>query len=154
MADLINRQTVIDELDEFIDIIYDGENDKKIRSVLKQIRRCVKKLPSAEEESFEWCTDCKEYDREKHCCHRWTKVIRNTVEEIKNEQRWIPCSEQMPKTNAYVLATTVWGYVTIAERLGAMETYDNYDWFISEGNNNAESEDILAWMPLPEPYKE
>ena len=25
---------------------------------------------------FEWCTDCKEYDQEKHCCHRWTKVIR------------------------------------------------------------------------------
>lgn len=40
-------------------------------------------LPSAEEESFEWCDTCKEYDQEKHCCHRWTKVIRNTVEELR-----------------------------------------------------------------------
>ena len=46
----------------------------------------IKALPSAEEESFEWCNNCKEYDQEKHCCHRWTKVIRNTVEEIRNEQ--------------------------------------------------------------------
>lgn len=34
-------------------------------------------------EEFEWCHDCKEYDAERHCCPRWTKVIRNTVEELK-----------------------------------------------------------------------
>ena len=35
------------------------------------------------EESFEWCDGCKEYDREKHCCHRFTKVIRQAVAEMK-----------------------------------------------------------------------
>lgn len=35
------------------------------------------------EESFEWCDGCKEYDQEKHCCHRFTKVIRQTVAEMK-----------------------------------------------------------------------
>ena len=34
---------------------------------------------------FEWCTGCKEYDQEKHCCHRWTKVIRQTVAEVKRQ---------------------------------------------------------------------
>lgn len=43
----------------------------------------INALPSAEEESFEWCTDCKEYDQEKHCCHRFTKVIRQAFEEMK-----------------------------------------------------------------------
>ena len=44
-------------------------------------------LPSAEPEpeEFEWCTGCKEYDQERHCCHRWTKVIRQTVEEVKRQ---------------------------------------------------------------------
>lgn len=42
--------------------------------------------PSAQPEEFEWCHDCKEYDQTEHCCHRWTKVIRQTVEEIKAEQ--------------------------------------------------------------------
>ena len=52
-------------------------------------------LPSAqsEPEEFEWCHDCKEYDQEKHCCHRWTKVIRKTVDEIKADPvrhgKWI-----------------------------------------------------------------
>ena len=36
-----------------------------------------------EPQSFEWCDTCKEYDQENHCCHRWSKVIRNTVEEMK-----------------------------------------------------------------------
>ena len=31
----------------------------------------------------EWCTDCKEYDQERHCCPRFNRVIRRTVEEIK-----------------------------------------------------------------------
>lgn len=35
------------------------------------------------EESFEWCTDCKEYDQEKHCCHRFSKIINQTVEEVR-----------------------------------------------------------------------
>ena len=35
------------------------------------------------EESFEWCDGCKEYDQEKHCCHRFSKVIRQAFEEMK-----------------------------------------------------------------------
>ena len=35
------------------------------------------------EESFEWCTDCKEYDQEQHCCHRFSKIINQTVEEVR-----------------------------------------------------------------------
>ena len=35
------------------------------------------------EESFEWCDGCKEYDQEQHCCHRWSKMIRKTVEEMR-----------------------------------------------------------------------
>ena len=43
----------------------------------------IEQLPSARSESFEWCTDCKEYDQEAHCCHRWSKMIRKTVEEMQ-----------------------------------------------------------------------
>ena len=41
-------------------------------------------LPSAQpNEEFEWCHDCREYDKDAHCCHRWTKAIRKTVEELE-----------------------------------------------------------------------
>lgn len=35
----------------------------------------------------EWCLDCKEYDQEKCCCHRWNKVIRDTVEELRKQRK-------------------------------------------------------------------
>lgn len=33
----------------------------------------------------EWCSDCKEYDKERHCCPRWNSVIRNTVDELSKD---------------------------------------------------------------------
>lgn len=46
-----------------------------------------------EPQTFKWCTGCREYDQEKHCCHRWSKVIRDTVEEMKQEQEPKPMVE-------------------------------------------------------------
>ena len=48
--------------------------DVAIKAIEKQIQK---------EESFEWCTDCKEYDQEAHCCHRYSKMIRKTVDEMQ-----------------------------------------------------------------------
>lgn len=31
----------------------------------------------------EWCTDCKEYDQERHCCPRWNRVIRETLKDAQ-----------------------------------------------------------------------
>ena len=83
MNDLISRQQAIDAMRElpygYRGIVWDILNS----------------LPSVQQESFEWCHDCKEYDQAEHCCHRWTKVIRQTVEELKSAQpeqkrgRWI-----------------------------------------------------------------
>lgn len=33
----------------------------------------------------EWCTDCKEYDHDKHCCPRWNRVIKNCVNEVREK---------------------------------------------------------------------
>ena len=44
-------------------------------------------LKKYELNEFEWCNrgenPCKEYDQEKHCCHRWSSFIRKTVEDLK-----------------------------------------------------------------------
>lgn len=67
---------------------------------------------------------------------------------LEQEPRWIPVSERLPKKNVEVLATTIWGAVTIAEMFSAN------DWLIHEGATNAGADDIVAWMPLPKPYNE
>lgn len=49
----------------------------------------IKNLPSAKPERRydEWCTDCKEYDQEKHCCPRWNRVIRTTLQEVQEDRK-------------------------------------------------------------------
>ena len=79
----------IDELIQGIQIIkaqaeWDYPLDWQI--VLDGTIEIMRKYQELEQEqSFKWCTDCKEYDQEKHCCHRFSKVIRDTVEEMKQE---------------------------------------------------------------------
>ena len=48
----------------------------------KTLRQWIDAIYAASE-SFEWCNGCKEYDQEQHCCHRFSKVIRQAFEEMK-----------------------------------------------------------------------
>ena len=94
----------------------------------------------------EWCSDCKEYDSDRHCCPRWNRVIRET---LKDAQQWIPCKwhtkeENLPKECKSVL-------VCIEEnsgyKIGVSYRTDYNRW---EGYGRA---NVVAWMPLPEPWK-
>lgn len=94
--DVISRESIKQKLQKHHDFFvnaYGGfsnlpQNDK---SRVDEITNCIAMVvnePSVtpqEPKSFEWCDTCKEYDQENHCCHRWTKVIKNTVEEMKQE---------------------------------------------------------------------
>ncbi len=137
--DLISRKAAIDAL-----------NQKKIyrpldsdRYVISDCLNTIVNLPSAQPEGFEWCTDCKEYDQERHCCHRWTKVIRNTVAELKAEQRWIPCSERLPEDDRTKVVTLANGNVEAGY-------YSNGDWWCIGDKISLENPTVIAWMPLPE----
>lgn len=80
------------------------------------------------------------------------------------EQRWIPCSERLPKENGHYLVT--FHQTATEEDLGFdMDDTDvrkmRYDtkhgWrtprHIPSWINDAVVSTVLAWMPLPEPYK-
>ena len=156
MSDIISRQAVLDKFKSLCDGCGDGE---KYKGVMCRCCRLddgiciVEDMPSAEpeQEDFEWCTDCKEYDQEKHCCHRWTKVIRKTVEEMKSNQ-WIPVTEALPKDMDRLLATIVRSDGSKRVRSG-----DYYKGLFMMDNGDTWKEtdkEVLAWMPLVEPYKE
>lgn len=53
---------------------------------------------------------------------------------------WIPCSDRLPNKNSNVIACFDDGFITGVE-------YTN-DWELW-----ADSGEVIAWMPLPEPYK-
>lgn len=65
----------------------------------KMFERVIDRQPSAQPERHydEWCTDCKEYDQEKHCCPRFNRVIRTTLQEVQGERKkgkWVPKADQ------------------------------------------------------------
>lgn len=111
-----------------------------------------------EPEEFEWCHDCKEYDTEKHCCHRWTKVIRQTVEKMKTDWRWIPVTEALPKPWQEVLTTYEYNgkrFVQTAEYAGQKDEKGHplFCAYSDEFAPNHYDFIYVAWMPLPEPAK-
>ena len=63
------------------------------------------------------------------------------------EQRWIPCSERLPDDDR----TKV---VTLANGNAEAGYYSNGDWWCIGDTISLENPIVIAWMLLPEPYKE
>ena len=61
------------------------------------------------------------------------------IKALEQEPRWIPVSERLPEENGYYLTTTMYH-----------EVYCDY--WEEERFNRTEA--VIAWMPLPEPYRE
>lgn len=118
----------------------------KVTLTDEQVKEAIEKakceILAAQPEQDEWCTDCKEYDSEKHCCHRWSKVIRNTVNELSAAWQWTPV-EDSPKRS---------GWYIVTKRFGNGETWIGTKWYSTAYGWNGDG--ILAWMELPEAYKE
>lgn len=124
----------------------------------KSIVDLINDMPSAQPEQHydEWCTDCKEYDQERHCCPRWNRVIRQTLKDAQ-PMRWIPVSERLPNTNGiYNITRSVSdGF----ESFNITDTcyFDGSDTWHDDTRINHERKyitDVLAWCELPEPYRE
>ena len=77
--------------------------------------------------------------------YRAAETIEMLSEKAREPMEWIPCSERLPKENTEVLITLKWG-IDIGE-------YRNGNWY-SELINHYDDDNVLAWKPLPKPYRE
>lgn len=78
------------------------------------------------------------------------ELAKLPAEEDRPAFRWVPLSERKPDLEQDVLVSTRDGEVLTAWRYDAA----NGCWFLGTGDANAYDWDVLAWAPLPEPYKE
>lgn len=62
------------------------------------------------------------------------------------KERWIPVTERLPETHDFVLVTTKQKTGQMIMRIGK---YNGSEWSTGGASTN-----VIAWMPLPEPYEE
>ena len=104
------------------------------------------------------------------CCDEWNKDYKAIMKSIRQlpsvtpQPRWIPCSERLPEVNQRVLVTS-YGRVCYAMMISA-DGNSGYPVFRLQDSLNERvvcettvhseftTSRIVAWMPLPEPYKE
>ena len=114
---------------------------------VKECMEIVKQEAAEYEECYKDCGDCEAYNKEKHHCPKFCKVIKETVKEIEeNHNGWIPCSERLPKYGEVVMCSCANGGITISciTHKGVKPSKS-----VRFGQHS-----VIAWQPLPEQYKE
>lgn len=102
----------------------------------------------AKEYLLDDCDDCPENENgecmtQSHCF----EVKRMAIQALERT-RWIPVSERLPKEYDLVLVTEKYGLVDTA-RFVHNDFTEMDEWIVADD----ETIDVIAWMPLPQPYK-
>jgi len=84
--------------------------------------------------------------------------IINGLPPAQPEQKWIPCSERLPeKDDVYLVYAPYYSGGSSSSKenhKGVMfSKHKNGKWSIEHGYHKRPN-CVIAWMPLPEPYKE
>ena len=84
------------------------------------------------------------------------KAYWNGLKELPSELEWIPCSERLPKEYGWYLITTNEGSVDIATFDDGKNAHAAWSGCDAEGFYlfALRGIEVIAWQPLPEPYKE
>lgn len=70
------------------------------------------------------------------------------------DSKWIPCNEKLPESNTKVLAQWILNNWRLDDSgknfIDILSLTDSGEWWGELGEPNGS---VVAWMPLPEPYK-
>lgn len=84
-----------------------------------------------------------------------TSVFRGieSLPSAQTEWKWIPCSERLPEYGKDVLCVTKLGVMYVASYEERIAPCSNEKGWITSDFVRYRPNYIVAWMPLPEPYK-
>lgn len=77
------------------------------------------------------------------------KII-NTLQ----DSRWIPCSERLPDVAGYEVLATLENNYGQRRCAIAFMGYGDFKWYCNNKEIDLDFWKVIAWRPLPEPYKE
>ena len=123
------------------------EEIEDVRKIMKStvVTKCFRK-------------ECKNDDCTVCVCERVMEIIRSHMDEVNDTNvpsNWIPCSERLPNEEEFIKAycRNIYAVEFIVMIKGAtLPTtlyFKNGSWTDMEGNYY----NVVAWQPLPEPYR-
>lgn len=117
-----------------------------LKAITNEAIEIVKQEAEQYEECYKDCGECEAYNKEKHHCPKFCKVIKETVKEIEeNHNDWISCSERLPKYGEVVMCSCTNSGITISciTHKGVKPSKS-----VRFGQHS-----VIAWQPLPQPYQ-
>ena len=108
--------------------------------------------PMSNDECIKWLTEIKNKYVYSDPYHYAIEIAINALS-AHPEQRWIPCSERLPHGSCSDLVN-----VSIHDDSGDTPfDYTSCGWVTTDGEywivDNEINNHVIAWMPLPEPYR-
>lgn len=100
------------------------------------------------------CADCRAVDRDGNCVvEDWLKELPS----VQPEQQWIPCSERLPEIGEHYVSEPcivycsngAYGFAELEENI-----FGQVGWNCERDDEYHEPlGEVVAWMPLPQPWK-
>ena len=125
-----------------------NEAFEKILKKIEEKRNKYQRL--ADGSNFDgWNEEDIKYSAKAEMCEELKEIVHEVTEEYKGG--WIPCSERLPEDDSICIVTVEYPN---------NETVVDYGWFDRKGvcwfvgMQEFRTSNILAWQPLPEPFKE
>jgi len=97
--------------------------------------------------SPEQCFKCAEEHKQ---LAEWLKELKM----LREQTRWIPCSERLPEEDGRYIVTEKRFAIDDRKHMGWYQTIVEEVIFSSGKWDRAKFFEVIAWMPLPDPYRE
>jgi len=99
------------------------------------------------------------YENCRYCSLLSEEQVLELIDMTPTVDMWIPCSERLPEPNrhdalnvdVYYLAQTEFGDMIVASY---NESHEGTKWWEQMYSYRIFDDEIVAWMPLPEQYRE
>ena len=107
-------------------------------------------------DAFDKCLEGAEIEatkRQKYVFSSAINTVRGNLENFPTINQWISCSEKLPQKSGNYIVTERRYSVDDRKHEGKYQTIVEEVRFTGEKWERAKFFDIIAWMPLPEPWK-
>ena len=125
--------------------------NKAFEKILKKIEEKRNKYQRlADGSNFDgWNEEDIKYSAKAEMCEELKEIVHEVAEEYHGG--WIPCSERLPKDDSICIVTVEYPNNEIVVDYGWFDR-KSVCWFV--GIQEFRTSNILAWQPLPKPFKE